>query len=123
MGAEQGCALLRDYMAHYDAVSFEREDGSFYTDTNVLLLTRLYEAMGFARDDTFQEKDGVAVYPRAFFSPYDYIDAVSYITEDSVAIHHFAQFWLPRRVRMKTLLKRRIVRLVGGDRVRKLLGR
>lgn len=123
MGAEKGCALLRDYTAHYDAASYEQEDGTFYKDTNVLLLTRLLEQRGFVRDDSFQEKDGVAVYPRTFFSPYDYIDAVSYITDDSVAIHHFAQFWLPRHVRMKSLLKRRIVRLIGGERLRKLLRR
>lgn len=123
MGAEAGCEVLEQYIAHYDSAVYEQPDGSFYSDTNVLLLTRLFEQMGFVRDDTFQEKDGIAVYPRTYFSPYDYINSISYITEDSRTIHHFAQLWLPRHVRMKTMLKRTIVRLIGGERLRRILRR
>ncbi|MBQ7542239.1 MAG: glycosyl transferase [Clostridia bacterium] len=123
MGAEKGCALLEDYMAHYDSVAYEQPDGTFYSDTNVVLLTRMLEEKGFVRNNSFQEKDGIAVYPREWFSPYDYINSISYITEDSRAIHHFAQLWLPKRVRMKTMLKRTLARLIGGERIRKLRGR
>ena len=123
MGAEKGCALLRDYMAHYENTSYELPDGTLYSDTNVLLLTRMFEQMGFVRDNTMQEKDGIAVYPREWFSPYDYINAISYITQDSHAIHHFAQFWLPRRTRLRTALKRKALRLIGGKRVKRWLGR
>ena len=123
MGAEAGCVLLESYMAHYEAAVYEQPDGTLYSDTNVTLLTRLYEELGFCRNNTYQEKDGIVVYPREWFSPYDYINSVSYITEDSRAIHHFAQLWLPRHVRMKTTFKRAVVRLVGGERLRKLLRR
>ena len=75
------------------------------------------------RDNTFQQKDGIAVYPREWFSPYDYINSVSYITEDSHAIHHFAQLWLPKSARIKSALKRTAVKVIGGERLRKLLGR
>ena len=123
MGAEKGCPLLHEYMAHYENTAYELPDGSFYSDTNVLLLTRLFEQTGFVRDNTFQEKDGVAVYPREWFSPYDYINSISYITEDSHAIHHFAQLWLPLRTRVKTTLKRKVFRLFGGERMRRWLRR
>ena len=123
MGAEAGCALLERYMAHYESAVYEQPDGTLYSDTNVVLLTRMFEEMGFRCDNTYQEKDGIAVYPREWFSPYDYINSVSYITDDSRAIHHFAQLWLPRHVRWKTTLKRTAARLIGGERVRKLLRR
>ena len=123
MGAEKGCELLQKYMAHYENETYEQADGTLYSDTNVLLLTRLYEKMGFLRDNTFQQKDGVAVYPREWFSPYDYINSVSYITEDSHAIHHFAQLWLPKSARIKSALKRTAVKVIGGERLRRLLGR
>ena len=123
MGAQAGCALLRDYMAHYENTPYELPDGTLYADTNVVLLTRMFEQMGFRRDNTFQEKEGVAVYPREWFSPYDYINSVSYITDDSRAIHHFAQLWLPRRTRLKTMLKRKLFGAIGGEHVKKWLRR
>ena len=119
MGAEKGCALLHDYMTHYESTPYANPDGSVYTDTNVVLLTRMFEQMGFARDNTFQEKDGVAVYPREWFSPYDYINSVSYITPDSCAIHHFAQLWLPRSVRMRSTLKRTLAKWIDIEKIRK----
>lgn len=123
MGAQKGCALLREYMAHYENTAYELPDGTLYADTNVLLLTRLFEQRGFARDNTFQEKDGVAVYPREWFSPYDYINSVSYITDDSRAIHHFAQLWLPRRKRLKSALKRKAAKFIRLETLRKRMGR
>ena len=123
MGAEKGCTLLREYMAHYENTPYELPDGTLYADTNVVLLTRMFEQMGFTRDNVFQEKDGVAVYPREWFSPYDYINSISYITDDSHAIHHFAQLWLPRRTRIKTSIKRKIFGKIGGERIKKWLRR
>ena len=123
MGAQAGCALLREYMAHYENTPYELPDGTLYADTNVVLLTRMFEQMGFARDNTFQEKDGVAVYPREWFSPYDYINSISYITDESRTIHHFAQLWLPRRTRLKTMFKRKLFGKIGGERIKKWLRR
>ena len=123
MGAEKGCALLRDYMAHYENTPYELPDGTLYSDTNVLLLTRMLEQKGFVRDGQYHEIDGIAVYPRTWFSPYDYINSISYITEDSHAIHHFAQLWLPRRTRIKTTLKRKAFKLIGGERIKRWLRR
>ena len=123
MGAEKDCALLREYMAHYDGCAYEQPDGTLYSDTNVLLLTRLFEQRGFALDNTYQEKDGVAVYPREWFSPYDYIHSISYITEDSRTIHHFAQLWLPRSARLKTTVRRTVGKIVGGERLKQWMGR
>lgn len=119
MGAQKGCALLRAYMAHYEETAYERPDGTLYADTNVVLLTQMFEQMGFSRENTFQEKDGIAVYPREWFSPYDYINSVSYITDDSHAIHHFAQLWLPRSVRMRSALKRKVAKWVDIEKLRK----
>lgn len=123
MGSKAAHPLLETYIRHYDEASYVNDDGTFYTDTNVLLLTRLFEQKGFVRDGEFQEKDGIAVYPRTWFSPYDYINSISYITDDSHAIHHFARLWLPRSVRIKSAVKRAIVKVIGGETLKKLLKR
>ena len=123
MGAEKGAPLLKTYMEHYENTPYILPDGSFYKDTNVVLLTRLLEENGLVRDDSLQEVCGMMVYPRAWFSPYDYINGISYITDDSHAIHHFAQLWLPKRTRLKSDIKRVAIKLIGGEKIKKLRGK
>ncbi|MCR5484737.1 MAG: glycosyl transferase [Clostridiales bacterium] len=123
MGAEKGSPILLEYTAHYEGIPYVSDDGEIYKKTNVLLLTEMLEKKGLKRDDSFQTVDGVSVYPRTFFSPYDYINGVSYITDESCTIHHFAQLWLPKSVRMKTELKRAAIKIIGGERFKKIMKR
>ena len=87
----------------------------------LLLINPLY-ALGFLIFTIIlQTVDGyIKIYPRTFFSPYDYINGISYITENSYAIHHFIQSWLPKRIRMRTALKRKLVSIIGGENVKKI---
>ncbi|NLB36203.1 MAG: glycosyl transferase [Clostridiales bacterium] len=123
MGAQKGHPLLKSYMAHYENTPYVLEDGRFYSDTNVVLLTAMLEKRGLCRNDEYQCVDEVSVYPRTFFSPYDYINGKSFITENSYAIHHFAKLWLPKRTRLKSDIKRVLVRILGSGLVSKLRGR
>jgi len=120
MGANKGHPLIRSYMEHYENSRYVQEDGSFYTDTNVVLLTEMLEKKGLLRNDEYQCVDGVGIYPRTFFSPYDYINGENHITENSYAIHHFAKLWLPKRTRLKSDIKRALVRIFGSGFVSKL---
>ncbi len=121
MGTEPHSPLLSEYISHYENAEYFNADGSKYTDTNVLLLTRLLEEKGLQRDDSEQLVDGyIKIYPRTFFSPYDYINGINYITDDSFAIHHFVQSWLPKKTRLKSAAKRKIIKLIGGENVKKI---
>ena len=120
MGAEKGVPLLCEYMKHYENTPYILPDGTCYKDTNVVLLTKLLSENGLVRDDSLQEVCGMTIYPREWFSPYDYINGTSYITDNSHAIHHFAQLWLPKRTRLKSDVKRAAIKLIGGERVKKL---
>ncbi|MCL2507594.1 MAG: glycosyl transferase [Oscillospiraceae bacterium] len=120
MGAEKGFPLLIKYMEHYEGTPYVLPDGSFYKSTNVVLLTEMLEENGLVRDGDLREAGGVTVYPRTFFSPYDYINGINHITQDSCAIHHFAQLWLPGRVRLKSKIKRAAAKAIGGERVKRL---
>lgn len=120
MGVEKGSELMQMYLDHYDNSVYFNPDGTKYVDTNVVLLTRLLEEKGLVRNDEKQTVDGITIYPRTYFSPYDYINGINYITEESAAIHHFAQLWLPKSVRLKTEIKKMIVRIIGGENLKKL---
>ena len=123
IGAVPGTDILRSYTEHYESIPFIQPDGSKYKDTNVVLLTGLLEKYGLVRNDEKQTVHGVTVYPRTFFSPYDYINGINYITDDSYAIHHFAQLWLPAGERIRTALKRKVIKIIGGNAWAKLRGR
>lgn len=120
MGVEKGSELMQMYLDHYDNSVYFNPDGTKYVDTNVVLLTRLLEEKGLVRNDEKQTVDGITIYPRTYFSPYDYINGINYITEESAAIHHFAQLWLPKNVRLKTEVKKVIVKIIGGENLKKL---
>lgn len=121
MGTEPNSPLLKEYLSHYENAEYFNADGSKYVDTNVILLTRLLEEKGLVRDDHEQLVDGyIKIYPRTFFSPYDYINGIDYITDNSYAIHHFVQSWLPKRTRLKSAAKRRLVKIIGGENVKKI---
>lgn len=120
MGTEKGHELMQTYLSHYDGLTYFNEDGTKYTDTNVVLLTKLLEQRGLVRNNELQTVGDITIYPRTYFSPYDYINGISYITDDSVAIHHFAQLWLPKSVRMKTEVKKALIKVIGGENLKKI---
>lgn len=121
MGAQAGALILEEYISYYENAKYFNDDGTKYTDTNVVLLTRLLEEKGLERNDCEQTLDGyIKIYPRTFFSPYDYINGISYITDDSYSIHHFALSWLPKRTRIKSDIKRKIVKIIGGENIKKI---
>lgn len=120
MGVEKGHELMKSYLNHYESMTYFNEDGTKYTDTNVVLLTKLLDERGLVRNNEFQTVGDISIYPRTFFSPYDYINGINYISDESVAIHHFAQLWLPRNVRLKTDAKRALIKIIGGEKMKKL---
>ncbi|MGN1478226.1 MAG: hypothetical protein ACI4XH_00540, partial [Acutalibacteraceae bacterium] len=73
------------------------------------------------RDDSEQVVDGyIKIYPRTYFSPYDYINGINYITDESCSIHHFALSWLPKSTRIKSAVKRKLIKIIGGENIKKI---
>lgn len=125
MGARPGHPWIGKLLADYERRVFLLPDGTYDMLTNTAVISRLCTEEGLALNGQYQTlPGGVVFYPRQYFSPYDYINGGSYLTEESYTIHHFAQSWLPAHVRIKSGAKRMISRIVGPKaiaRVRKLL--
>lgn len=127
LGAEPNHPWIEELLRDYDGRRFLRSDGSYDTTTNTAVMTKLCEGRGLNRNGSYQTlPDGVAVYPRTYFSPYDYTDGRSYLTSESYTIHHFSQSWLPAHVRLRSEAKRIVGRLGGPaivNGLRHLFGR
>lgn len=126
IGARKGNKLISQFLDSYRSKSFLKEDGSFHELTNVAIVTKILEETGLKRDGSYQEIEGIgAFYPQTYFSPYDYINIRKFVTEETVALHHFYKSWLPPSVRMKSSLKQLVAKCIGGNniaKIRKIIG-
>lgn len=62
----------------------------------------------------------MTLYPQEYFSPYDYINCYSKATPKTYAIHHFHKSWLPLSTRVKSGIKKGVVKVIGGQRLARL---
>jgi len=93
LACEKGFPLFREFMAYYDRASFLRSDGTPDVTTNVEILTGLCRERGMVCNDSYQEIDGLAIYPRAIFCPVDFDTKKLRKTRKTVVIHWFSGSW------------------------------
>lgn len=121
IGTVKGHKIIEDFLEYYKDRNFIKSDGSYDFTTNVSVITDMFIKQGLIPDGTFQVLENqMAVYPRTYFCPYDYINGEDFITAESYTLHHFAKSWLPLHVRLRGKGKNLLAKLIGGKRVAKL---
>lgn len=121
IGARKGNDLIKQFLDSYRYKSFFKEDGSIDTLTNVVIVSDMVKRLGISLDGSYQKIEGIAaIYPQEFFSPYDYINCYSKETENTCTIHHFYKSWLPYKDKVKSLIKRILSIVIGGENIAKL---
>lgn len=93
LACEKGFPLFLEFMKYYDTATFRKEDGSVDITTNVQILTELCVRRGLRLDGSYQEVDGLAIYPTEVFCPVDYDTEKLRKTRKTVVIHWFAASW------------------------------
>lgn len=122
IGAQENDILVDAFFHHYDNKKFINADGSMNQLTNTYVLSELVESMGITLNGKQQNiNDGIVIFPKTYFSPYDYKNGNDFICEESYAIHHFSQTWLPWYVRSKRILKIKIMKVFGKNRIEQLI--
>ena len=107
-------------------------DGKPNMDPNVSFMTRDLISRGLRMDDSFQNIDGMAIYPQTWFCPLSVVEIEKKITPDTHAIHHFTSTWRTEKARkdfarvrrrQKTWYKALVwLRYLPNRAARKLLG-
>lgn len=121
IGAEKGNALIKEFLDSYNEKNFIRNDGTFNQLTNVAIITKLLEDKGLKSNGQYQEINEMGVfYPQTYFSPYDYINCQTFITEKTYTMHHFYKSWLPPAKRIKGKIKFILSKLIGGHNIARL---
>lgn len=95
MAFEKEHSLVKQFLNLYENLSSLDENGQIVTGTNVAKLTNMLLEKGFVQEDHHQElEEGIKIYPKEYFSPYDYINCHYDITDNSYCVHHFAVSWM-----------------------------
>lgn len=121
-GAEQGHPVIKVLLDDYSNVHFRTESG-FYDETpcpvrntNVLL------KLGLQPDNTYQTVSGAVVYPKEYFCPKNGEGGELFLTEKTVAIHHYNASWYSDNQRKRTEKYRELVQKYGTKKAnRKML--
>ena len=122
IGAQKDDVLVDMFFRHYDNKKFINNDGSLNQMTNTYVLTDIVRNLGITMNGKKQFiNDTIAIFPKTYFSPYDYKNGDNFIGEESYAIHHFSQTWLPWYARYRRVLKVKIMKAFGKKRVEQLI--
>lgn len=114
IGAKKGNSLIKDFLDSYEGKEFLNADGSYNLETNVAVVTEILKGYGLKANGEYQNIEGLgSFYPAEYFSPYDYINCVQNKTINSYAMHHFYKSWLPRSSKVKAMIKKNLVKIIG----------
>ena len=109
------------YMDTDENIRFLDENGQINTGTNVTKLTNMLMEKGFVQENHYQElEEGIKIYPKDFFSPYDYINCHYNITENSYCVHHFAVSWMSKKEQVKKRIKKQLSKILGPKKMNKI---
>lgn len=131
-GAEAGNPVIKKLMESYDSLSFLKSDGTFdLTPSPRLNTDALTRLCGLKADGTYQELEGMTVFPVDYFCPKSFDDGIIRKTENTYSIHHFdaswfsdeskrklAESWQHKQRRARKLKRREVL----GGAVRRVMG-
>lgn len=113
MACERGHGLMKDFCSLYDDLNFYSEDGKIIEGTNVSKLTNLLLKKGLVRDNSYQVLEDITIYPKEYFSPYDYGNCIRENTENTICEHLYLVSWMSKKEQVKKIIKKIIVKIFG----------
>lgn len=120
MACEKGHPLMNDFYKMYENLPFYDEAGNIISGTNVSKLTNMLLEKGLKRNNEYQcIQDGIVVYPREYFSPFEYGYFIDGKNENTICEHLFLVSWMPWTTKIKKRLKKGVVLLVGAERYKR----
>ena len=101
-GAKQGCSVLKEMLDIYKNKNFDPDTGTNFLNIQPIYLDSFFEGKGFQINGRYQEKDGIAIYPKDLFSVRNVFTMEDHIQTETIGIHFCAGDWLSeKRAEMK----------------------
>ncbi len=93
-GAVQGNEFIRELKDAYDGISFYNSDMSENLTACSWYQHPIFQKHGFKLDNTFQRKNGIALYPSEVLSPLGGSGCANNFTDNTISIHHAELSWV-----------------------------
>lgn len=114
IASEKGSAIIGELLNDYKDRRFCKENGELNGTTNVIYITDTLLKYGLKLDNKFQTVNGFTFLPWDYLCPKSVRDGKIYLTENTIAIHHFAGSWhSPFRNKMRDIILK-----IGGYRLK-----
>lgn len=111
-GAEAGTHALRVMISEYDSLL----DGTHGTQGCPILNTRAMQKCGLITDGSLQMlDDGIAVYPKEYFNPFDDATGILSKTNKTFSIHWYGKSWMDKKSVLRNKVSRIIHRMGLGN--------
>lgn len=121
MGCEKGNPVFKELLDEYNNRHFIRLDGSMDLTTNVVTITNFFMKHGLSQNNSYQEINGFAIYPKNFFCPIEQETGELVLTEDTVTIHHFNGSWVDKDTKHLQRLRQHLMRNYNNKKIRTVL--
>lgn len=121
IGAKKENKLIKEFLDFYENKSYNETKEQTDTSTNVQIVTKIMQNIGFKMDGSKQTicKIG-SIYPQEYFSPYDYINFIDKSNDNTYTIHHFYKSWIPLKDKVKSSIKKILAKTIGGKNIKKI---
>ena len=131
-GAEKGADWVADCMSYYKDRPFIKEDGA----PDLLILPKIMETQIEQNKklvalepknlknvkELIKDKSKLYMYPFEFFSAKNHETQKVKKTKNTYTIHHFNNSWIPKRMKFRLNLKRRLLKTFGVSVTDSLIG-
>lgn len=115
-GAEAKSTAVKAMLDIYDNVEYDENNRKAFACP--LLNTKALERFVTVSKSQICRTPELTAYPPRYFDPYAPGKSENLMCEDTYSIHHYSASWMPLTAR----LRRKIVELIGQERVAKLKG-
>ncbi|WP_455537608.1 glycosyltransferase family 32 protein [Terrisporobacter sp.] len=112
--------LIKEFIDNYEGINFYNQDNSLDLTTNVQRLTEILQNKGLIKNNKYQQIGNISIYPQEYFSPYDYGNCIRKNTENTYCEHLFLVSWLPWTIKVKKVVKKVIIPVIGKSNMNKL---
>ena len=99
--------IIKKMLEDYNNIDFTSNKNKLNTISCPIVNSKILIENGFSLNNTFEEKNGIAIYPSEYMNPKGGYGKELLITKKTVSIHHFDGSWLHKEeIKRAKLLKR-----------------
>lgn len=120
LGVEAGDHLYGEMLEIYQGLRFKNPDGSLNLITIVKYTTDLLKRHGLENKTGIQRVEGISVYPKEYFNPFDMKEGRPKPTGDTRSIHWYSSSWEPQSKKIKRKFRHLANRILGRRTVSRL---